>query len=70
MSKSTRIASVQSIIKKQLQLSQTDAIFLFTYHTLTHFNQTIGELAVKFSDQIKNAPLVIEYTEYSVFGAN
>lgn len=67
MSKSTNIASVQNIIKKRLQLRENDAIFLFAYRTLAHFNQTIGELATKYSEQTKNSPLLIEYTEYSVF---
>lgn len=68
MSKTTTIANIQSIIKKRLELRSTDAVFLFAYNTLLQCNDNIGDLATKFTERLKNKTLVIEYTEYSVFG--
>lgn len=69
MSKTTTIANIQSIIKKRLDLKNTDAVFLFAYNTLLQCNDSIGDLANKFAQHVKTKGLTIEYTEYSVFGA-
>ena len=55
-------------IKKKLQLRESEAIFIFACRTILHFNDVVGDIFNRFKEKLPNSILVLEYTEYSVFG--
>ena len=59
---------MQNIIKKKLQLKESETIFLFANRNVLHFNDIMGDVFKRFSQGDQHARLVLEYTEYSTFG--
>jgi hypothetical protein len=55
------------VIKKKLQLSHTEAIYLFANNTLLHAEQTLEEVYQKYAAEDKF--LHLGYCEYPTFGS-